>query len=51
MYDNFSRQLGGPIDVACHDNSIVLTMRMKDLLYLLMALQVLFMAHMLLYRG
>ena len=33
MYDNFSRQPRGPVNIAYHDNSIVLTMPGVDIEY------------------
>ena len=33
MYDDFSRQPGVPVNIACHGNSIVLTMSGVDIVY------------------
>ena len=33
MYEDFSRQPGGHVNVACHDNSIVLTHQGVDIVF------------------
>ena len=56
MYDDFSRQPKGPVNVASHDNSVVLfhtrglILCMEDLLWLVMVIQLLFIGHILFYR-